>query len=121
VIFPPRWMVAEGTFRPPWFHRNVMSEFMGLIAGEYDAKEGGGFVAGGASLHNQMNGHGPDQATYDRAVAADLKPVRIDATMAFMFETRHVVRLTGWAANTPGMQLDYDDVWAGFGKARLPE
>jgi homogentisate 1,2-dioxygenase len=121
VIFPPRWMVAEDTFRPPWFHRNVMSEFMGLIAGAYDAKEGGGFVPGGASLHNQMNGHGPDQASYEKAVAADLTPHKIDGTMAFMFETRHVVRLTQWAAAAPTMQLDYDDVWTGFTKAQLPQ
>ncbi|SFP87556.1 homogentisate 1,2-dioxygenase [Sphingomonas rubra] len=121
VIFPPRWMVAEDTFRPPWFHRNVMSEFMGLIAGAYDAKEGGGFVPGGASLHNQMNGHGPDQATYDKASTAELKPVKIDGTMAFMFETRHVVRTTEWANSSPTMQLDYDDVWTGFPKAQLPK
>ncbi|NJR79136.1 homogentisate 1,2-dioxygenase [Sphingomonas sp. 36D10-4-7] len=120
VIFPPRWMVAEGTFRPPWFHRNVMSEFMGLIAGAYDAKEGGGFVPGGASLHNQMNGHGPDKAAYDKAVAAELTPVKIDGTMAFMFETRHVVRLSRWAEATPTRQLDYDDVWTGFAKASVP-
>ncbi len=119
VIFPPRWMVAEDTFRPPWFHRNVMSEFMGLIEGAYDAKEGG-FAPGGASLHNQMNGHGPDQASYDRAVAATLAPHRLDGTMAFMFETRHVVRPTRWAAEAPTMQLDYDEVWSGFEKARLP-
>lgn len=120
VIFPPRWMVAEDTFRPPWFHRNVMSEYMGLIHGAYDAKEGGGFVPGGASLHNQMNGHGPDQASYDKAVAADLNPVKIDGTMAFMFETRHVIRPTRWASESPTMQLDYDDVWTGFAKAKLP-
>ncbi len=120
VIFPPRWMVAEDTFRPPWFHRNVMSEFMGLITGAYDAKEGGGFAPGGASLHNQMNGHGPDQATHEKASTADLKPVKIAETMAFMFETRHVVRPTRWAMETPTMQLDYDDVWKGFMKARLP-
>ena len=119
VIFPPRWMVAEDTFRPPWFHRNVMSEFMGLITGAYDAKEGGGFVPGGASLHNQMNGHGPDQATFEKASSADLKPVRIEGTMAFMFETRHVVRTTRWANESPTMQLDYDDAWSGFAKARL--
>ncbi|WP_419808010.1 homogentisate 1,2-dioxygenase [Sphingomonas sp.] len=118
VIFPPRWMVAEDTFRPPWFHRNVMSEFMGLIQGQYDAKEGG-FAPGGASLHNQMNGHGPDQASYEKAVAADLKPVKIADTMAFMFETRHVVRPTRWAAEAPTMQLDYDEVWSGFAKAQL--
>jgi len=116
VIFPPRWMVAEDTFRPPWFHRNVMSEFMGLVHGAYDAKEGG-FAPGGASLHNRMNGHGPDRASYDKAVAADLAPVKIDGTMAFMFETRLPVRPTSWAAETPTMQLDYDAVWDGFAKA----
>ncbi len=120
VIFPPRWMVAEGTFRPPWFHRNVMSEYMGLIEGAYDAKEGG-FAPGGASLHNQMNGHGPDRASYDKAVAADLAPHRIEGTMAFMFETRHVIRPTRWAAGTPLCQADYDDAWSGFAKAKLPE
>lgn len=119
VIFPPRWMVAEDTFRPPWFHRNVMSEFMGLVTGAYDAKEGG-FAPGGASLHNQMNGHGPDQASYNKAVAADLSPQKIEGTMAFMFETRFPVRPTRWAAEAPSMQLDYDEVWNGFAKARLP-
>ena len=120
VIFPPRWMVAEDTFRPPWFHRNVMSEFMGLIAGAYDAKEGGGFVPGGASLHNQMNGHGPDQATWEKASTADLKPVKIDSTMAFMFESRHVLRPTRWALETSLRQSDYDACWQGFDKAQIP-
>jgi homogentisate 1,2-dioxygenase len=120
VIFPPRWMVAEATFRPPWFHRNIMSEFMGLIKGEYDAKEGGGFVPGGASLHNQMNGHGPDRASYEKAIAADLRPQKIEGTMAFMFETRHVIRQTCWAMETPTKHFDYDDVWDGFVKAQVP-
>ncbi|EQB02864.1 homogentisate 1,2-dioxygenase [Sphingobium quisquiliarum P25] len=119
VIFPPRWMVAEDTFRPPWFHRNVMSEYMGLITGEYDAKEGG-FLPGGGSLHNQMNGHGPDRASYEKAVAADLAPFKIENTMAFMFETRHVIRTTPWAMRTPPMQLDYDAVWANMERAKLP-
>ncbi len=119
VIFPPRWMVAEDTFRPPWFHRNVMSEFMGLIVGAYDAKQGG-FAPGGASLHNCMSGHGPDQASYDKAVAAELKPQKIDHTMAFMFESRWVIRPTRWAAETPLRQLDYDDAWRGFAKGRPP-
>ena len=118
VIFPPRWMVAEDTFRPPWFHRNVMSEFMGLVTGEYDAKEGG-FAPGGASLHNCMSGHGPDQASYDKAVAADLKPVKIENTLAFMFETRLPIRTTEWAQTSPTMQLDYDDVWTGFEKGQV--
>jgi len=118
VIFPPRWMVAEDTFRPPWFHRNVMSEFMGLVEGQYDAKVGG-FQPGGASLHNQMNGHGPDQASYAKAVSAELKPHKLDGTMAFMFETRCPVRLTRWAAEAPTAQLDYDEVWSGFRKADI--
>ncbi len=119
VIFPPRWMVAEDTFRPPWFHRNVMSEFMGLITGSYDAKEGG-FAPGGASLHNQMNGHGPDQASYRKAINATLEPHRIADTMAFMFETRQVIRTTRWAAEAPIVQPYYDAVWRGFAKAKLP-
>ena len=118
VIFPPRWMVAEDTFRPPWFHRNVASEFMGLIHGAYDAKEGG-FVPGGSSLHNCMNGHGPDRASYEKAIAAHLQPVKIDGTMAFMFESRAVVVPTEWAMTTPSKQLDYDQSWAGFTKAKV--
>jgi homogentisate 1,2-dioxygenase len=119
VIFPPRWMVAEDTFRPPWFHRNVMSEFMGLVYGAYDAKAGG-FAPGGASLHNRMSGHGPDRASYEAASAADLKPHKIDNTLAFMFETRFVIRTTEWAEGTPLRQLDYDACWSGFPKASLP-
>ncbi|MGK2911314.1 MAG: homogentisate 1,2-dioxygenase [Sphingobium sp.] len=120
VIFPPRWMVAEDTFRPPWFHRNVMSEFMGLIEGAYDAKEGG-FSPGGGSLHNCMNGHGPDQASYRKAVDADLQPQRIDNSMAFMLESRHIICPTRWAMETELRQSDYDAVWAGFEKAKLPK
>ena len=85
VIFPPRWLVAEHSFRPPWYHRNIMSEFMGLIRGRYDAKEEG-FVPGGISLHNMMLPHGPDAAGYDKATSVELKPVKLDDTMAFMFE-----------------------------------
>jgi homogentisate 1,2-dioxygenase len=119
VIFPPRWMVAEDTFRPPWFHRNVMSEFMGLIQGEYDAKAGG-FAPGGASLHNCMNAHGPDRESYGKGVAAVLKPHRIEDTMAFMFESRHVIRPTRWAMETSLLQSDYDDCWLGFARATPP-
>jgi homogentisate 1,2-dioxygenase len=121
VIFPPRWMVAEDTFRPPWFHRNVMSEFMGLIHGAYDAKEGGGFEPGGASLHNQMNGHGPDAESHRRATEADLKPVKLENTLAFMFESRWVIRPTATAMELPTLQSDYDECWSGFAKAKLPE
>jgi homogentisate 1,2-dioxygenase len=119
VIFPPRWMVAEQTFRPPWFHRNVMSEFMGLISGAYDAKADG-FSPGGASLHNCMSGHGPDRSTYEAAIAADLAPAKIDNGIAFMFESRYPFRPTRWSMTTPSCQPDYDDCWAGFAKARLP-
>lgn len=120
VIFPPRWLVAEATFRPPWFHRNVMSEFMGLITGVYDAKEGG-FLPGGASLHNCMNGHGPDRASYEKAIAEKLSPVKIQGTMAFMFESRHVIRPSAWAMASPICQPDYDAVWSDFRKAELPK
>jgi homogentisate 1,2-dioxygenase len=115
VIFPPRWMVAEHTFRPPWFHRNVMSEFMGLVRGVYDAKAEG-FVPGGASLHNCMAAHGPDAATYETAIAADLAPRKIEDTLAFMFETRFAVRPTRFALETPSLQPDYDDCWQSFRK-----
>jgi homogentisate 1,2-dioxygenase len=120
VIFPPRWMVAEDTFRPPWFHRNVMSEFMGLVHGAYDAKAGG-FTPGGASLHNCMNGHGPDHASYETAVAAELAPHKIDDTLAFMFESRWVIRPTAQALAAPWLQTDYDACWAGFEKACIPQ
>jgi homogentisate 1,2-dioxygenase len=117
VIFPPRWLVAEDTFRPPWFHRNVMSEAMGLIAGAYDAKADG-FAPGGLSLHNLMSGHGPDLDSWRKASAAELKPAKIDGTMAFMLETCWPFRPTEWALERA--QPDYDAAWAGFPKARLP-
>jgi homogentisate 1,2-dioxygenase len=116
VIFPPRWAVAEDTFRPPWFHRNVMSEFMGLVRGVYDAKAQG-FAPGGASLHNCMSAHGPDVETWRRATAAELKPERIVDTLAFMFESRWVFRPTRFAAESPLLQRDYDACWRGFPKA----
>jgi homogentisate 1,2-dioxygenase len=117
VIFPPRWMVAEDTFRPPWFHRNVMSEAMGLIHGAYDAKAEG-FAPGGLSLHNLMSGHGPDVESWRRASEAQLEPVKIEGTMAFMVETCWPYRPTGWALDRA--QADYDQAWAGFPKAKLP-
>jgi homogentisate 1,2-dioxygenase len=118
VIFPPRWMVAEGTFRPPWFHRNVMSEAMGLIHGAYDAKAEG-FAPGGLSLHNLMSGHGPDVASWRQASEAELKPVKIDGTMAFMVETCWPYRPTRFALDRA--QPDYDSAWADFPKAELPQ
>ena len=117
VIFPPRWMVAEDTFRPPWFHRNVMSEAMGLIHGAYDAKAEG-FAPGGLSLHNLMAGHGPDVTSWQGASNADLKPHKIEGTMAFMVETCWPYRPTQYALDRA--QPDYDAAWAGFPKARLP-
>ena len=118
VIFPPRWMVAESTFRPPYFHRNVMSEFMGLVRGEYDAKQGG-FVPGGGSLHNAMSAHGPDRASHAKAVAAKLAPQYLADTLAFMFETRYILEPTAYALNTPTLDQEYDRAWEGFPKARL--
>jgi len=116
VIFPPRWLVGEDTFRPPWFHRNVASEFMGLIHGAYDAKADG-FNPGGASLHNCMSGHGPDAATFEKASGADTgKPHKVADTMAFMFETRHVIVPTPYALNSPQRQGDYQQCWAGIQK-----
>lgn len=117
VLFPPRWMVAEDTFRPPWFHRNIMSEAMGLITGAYDAKAEG-FQPGGLSLHNLMAGHGPDLASWQGASNADLKPHRIEGTMAFMVESCWPYRPTEHAL--AHAQLDYDAVWKDFPKARLP-
>lgn len=120
VIFPPRWLVAENTFRPPWYHRNVMSEFMGLIHGEYDAKaagEKGGFAPGGASLHNCMIGHGPDAASYAKAMQTDTaKPQHVADTMAFMFETRWVIHPTRDALEAPERQRDYQACWSGLEK-----
>ncbi|CAL9577709.1 homogentisate 1,2-dioxygenase [Streptomyces werraensis] len=116
VVFAPRWLVGEDTFRPPYFHRNVMSEYMGLIEGAYDAKTAGegGFVPGGGSLHNMMSAHGPDRETFDRASAAELKPQKIDDGLAFMFETRWPVSLTPQAARAEHLQQGYDDVWQGL-------
>ncbi len=113
VIFPPRWMVAEHTFRPPWYHRNIMSEFMGLICGQYDAKEEG-FVPGGMSLHNLMLPHGPDFAGFEKATEAELKPHKLDNTMAFMFETRFPQQLTDYAAGLETLQDDYIECWQGL-------
>ena len=115
AIFPPRWMVAEHTFRPPWFHRNLMNEFMGLVFGAYDAKAEG-FVPGGASLHNCMAGHGPDAETFERATAAELKPQYLANTLAFMFETQLVVRPTEFAMNTRILQHEYFECWQGLKK-----
>jgi homogentisate 1,2-dioxygenase len=113
VIFPPRWIVSEHTFRPPWFHRNVMNEYMGLIAGKYDAKADG-FIPGGGSLHNCMSAHGPDVESYKKAVAADLIPVKVEHDLAFMFETRSPLVPTTLAMTTPALQRDYDGAWNGF-------
>jgi homogentisate 1,2-dioxygenase len=115
VVFPPRWMVAEDTFRPAWFHRNVMSEYMGLIRGVYDAKAEG-FAPGGGSLHNAMSGHGPDAATFERASQADLAPRKIDGTLAFMFESRYVIHPTPYALACPQLQSDYPACWRGLAK-----
>ena len=113
VIFPERWLVAEHSFRPPWYHMNIMSEFMGLIYGKYDAKEEG-FIPGGMSLHNCMLPHGPDLDAFTKASEAELKPVRLANTLAFMFETRFPQHLTQYAASLSTLQDNYADCWKGL-------
>lgn len=116
VIFPPRWLVMEHTFRPPWFHRNVACEFMGLIQGVYDAKAEG-FLPGGASLHNCMSGHGPDAASFEQASLEDTsRPRRLADTMAFMFESRYILRPTRYAMESQQLQTDYHLCWQGLAK-----
>jgi homogentisate 1,2-dioxygenase len=120
VIFPPRWLAMQDTFRPPWFHRNVASEFMGLIEGVYDAKAQG-FEPGGASLHNCMSAHGPDAESFAKASLADTsRPTRLSGTMAFMFETRTVIHPTRYALKSPLLQKHYDEVWQGIQKNFTP-
>ena len=113
VIFPPRWMVAEDTFRPPWYHRNLMSEFMGLVLGQYDAKHEG-FRPGGASLHNAMVPHGPDADAFARASGAELQPHKLDHTLAFMFESRYRFVPSAWAMGSGALDTTYGDCWAGL-------
>lgn len=121
AIFPPRWLAAEHTFRPPWFHRNVASEFMGLIQGVYDAKAAG-FVPGGASLHNCMSGHGPDAQTFEKASHSDTAtPVKVADTMAFMFETRTILKPTPFGLDSELLQNDYFECWQGLRKHFDPD
>jgi homogentisate 1,2-dioxygenase len=121
VIFPPRILAMEHTFRPPWFHRNIASEFMGLISGVHDSKAEG-FVPGGASLHNCMSGHGPDAQSFAKATAADTsKPDYIRDAMAFMFETRTVIRPTRFALETAQLQARYFECWQGLPKNFDPQ
>ena len=119
VIFPERWAVAENTFRPPWYHRNIMSEFMGLIYGQYDAKPQG-FAPGAASLHNCMLPHGPDADAFNHASTVELKPVKLTNTLAFMFESRFPQRVTRYAAEAPTLQPDYADCWQSLKKTFDP-
>jgi homogentisate 1,2-dioxygenase len=111
VIFPPRWLVAEDTFRPPWYHRNLMAEFMGLVHGQYDAKPEG-FRPGGASLHNAMVPHGPDAEAFARASAAPMTPHKLDDTLAFMFESRWRLVPTAWAMTGGALDTTYAQCWA---------
>lgn len=120
VIFPERWQVADNTFRPPWYHRNIMSEFMGLVYGVYDAKPEG-FTPGGVSLHNCMLPHGPDAQAFEHASSVELKPVKLTGTLAFMFETRFPQRVTRYAAELDTLQPDYADCWTGLKKRFDPE
>jgi len=118
VVFPPRWVVSEHTFRPPWFHRNIMSEFLGLIRGVYDAKAQG-FAPGGMSIHNCMSAHGPDVSTFEKASSIELKPEYQGPSLAFMFETRYVFDLSAHALSATQLQKNYDSCWAGFKRAPM--
>ena len=120
VIFPPRWMVAEHTFRPPWFHRNIMSEYMGLVRGAYDAKASG-FVPGGSSLHNCMTPHGPDLESFERASEEDLGPRKLTDTLAFMFESCRPLHPTEQAMAASFRQADYGAVWSGLESRFQPD
>ena len=111
VIFPPRWLVMEDTFRPPWYHRNVMAEFMGLVHGQYDAKPEG-FRPGGMSLHNTHVPHGPDNEAFTQASNASLAPHKLDNTLAFMFESRWRFKPTAWALNHAALDRGYAACWA---------
>ena len=116
VIFPPRWLVAEKTFRPPYYHRNTMSEFMGNIAGVYDAKEAG-FGPGASSLHSAMSGHGPENDVFLKASNADLKPMKIgEGSMAFMFETAYQLKLTDYAVDEKNIDVNYYKCWENLPK-----
>ncbi len=119
VIFPPRWMVMEDTFRPPWYHRNVMAEFMGLVHGQYDAKPEG-FRPGGMSLHNAHVPHGPDTEAFDKASNAQLAPHKLDNTLAFMFESRWRMRPTAWALQGGALDTAYAGCWAGLADTFKP-
>lgn len=115
VIFPERWLVMEDTFKPPWYHRNTMSEYMGLVYGQYDAKEEG-FVQGGGSLHNQMTPHGPDAYGFEKATNAPEEPLKLSDTMAFMFESRYIIRPTRMAMESETLQKNYHHCWDGLKK-----
>lgn len=119
VIFPERWAVAENTFRPPWYHRNIMSEFMGLIYGHYDAKPEG-FLPGGCSIHNCMSPHGPDAGAFEQAVTAELKPERYEHTLAFMFESRYIIQPTRYALKAKQRQENYTACWRAIKKYFSP-
>ncbi|MDH3306787.1 MAG: homogentisate 1,2-dioxygenase [Acidimicrobiia bacterium] len=110
AIFGDRWLVGEHTFRPPYYHKNIMSEFMGILYGVYDAKEEG-FEPGGMSLHNMYFPHGPDHDAWMKATTSDLEPEKLSGTMAFMFETRYPLIPTGYASTIPALQDDYPSVW----------
>jgi homogentisate 1,2-dioxygenase len=115
VIFPPRWAVQEHTFRPPYFHRNCMAEFMGLLSGVYEAKKDGGFVPGGSSLHNMMTPHGPDRVCYEKASTAPLGPERVaEQMLAFMFESSLMLKQSPWAHDHK--QAGYIKVWDGLNR-----
>ena len=120
IIFPDRWLVMENTFRPPWYHRNIASEFMGNVYGMTDTKASG-FLPGGASLHNCMVPHGPDAISFDKAMATDTsQPQKFSGALSVMFETRLMIRPTRYALESQQLQADYSKSWDGLQKRFKP-
>jgi homogentisate 1,2-dioxygenase len=112
AALPPRWSVSEGTFRPPWFHRNVMSEFVISLFGPPEAR-GSHYQVQSAHLHNCMGAHGPDPEVFSRASSVDLKPTR-EESLGVMFESRLSFRVTDQAMNAANHVSNYSDNWAGM-------
>ena len=97
-----------------------MTEFMGNIAGEYDAK-GKGFGPGCSSLHSTMTPHGPDAESYEKFVQSEQKPFKIvEGNYSFMFESGYMLKTTSFAMDDfLEVQKDYYKCWEDLGKVKF--
>lgn len=121
VIFPERWMVAENTFRPPYYHRNTMNEYMGNIYGQYDAKEKG-FAPGCSSLHLTMTPHGPDSEAFEKGSTVELKPQKYTGTLSFMFESTLLFKVSVRSQDLIKRDDEYYKCWKKLtNNFKLPE